>query len=139
MRLASLPFSLLLAGAALVAGCDDPDAQAVRGTVRLAPGVQAQVGGSDALFITARAAGQAGGPPLAVLKVVGMSFPATYRLAQEDVMMPGTWFRGKMIVKAQLRKSGFVGIPAKGDLEGEVATAVEPGAQGVDIELRPAK
>jgi len=120
-----------------LSGCDDPDAQAVRGTVRLAPAVQAKIGGSDALFVIAREAGKQGGPPLAVIKMVGMSFPAEYRLSQEDVMMPGAWFRGKLEIKATLRKSGFVGMPTKHDLAGNAAAAVEPGAKGVDIELTP--
>ena len=52
-------------------------------------------------------------------------------------MMPGTWFRGKLEIKASLRKSGFVGIPTKQDLAGTATLTVEPGAKGVDIELRP--
>jgi hypothetical protein len=120
-----------------LSGCDDPDAQAIQGTVRLAPGVQAKIGGSDALFVIAREAGKKDGPPLAVLKMVGMSFPAEYRLSQEDVMMPGAWFRGKLAIKATLRKSGFVGMPTKHDLAGNASATVEPGAKGVDIELAP--
>ena len=138
MRLATA-FLLLSLVAGPLAGCDESDPQAVRGMIRLAPGTGQRLGASDALFITARAAGQAGGPPLAVVKMVGMTFPAAYSIGQEDVMMPGTWFRGKVEIKAVLRKSGFVSMPATGDLEGRASGAVEPGAQGVDIELGPPK
>lgn len=122
---------------AATTGCDDPDSQAVRGVVTLSPEVKAKIGSSDALFVVARPAGTKEGPPLAVIKMVGMSFPAEYRLAQEDVMMPGAWFRGKLDIKASLRKSGFVGVPTKHDLAGSAKAAVEPGTKGVDIELAP--
>lgn len=135
MRLASL----LVVSTLMLSGCDDPDAQSVQGEVRLAPGSHGgSVGASDALFISARPAGQKGGPPLAVLKIVGMRFPVTYKLGQEDVVIPGNWFRGKVDVRASLHKSGFVSVDVPGDLQGGAKEAVEPGAKGVDIELAPA-
>lgn len=137
MRLPVLRSLVALACAAGLAGCEDPDAQTIRGTVRFAPGQARTLGGSDALFITARPAGDAKGPPLAVLKMVGVQPPAEYRIGQEDVIQPGTWFRGKIEVRAVLRKSGFVSAPVKGDLESAPAGPVEPGAKGVDLELRP--
>lgn len=135
MRLPAIATAIVL-GLAL-GGCDDPDAQAVQGTIRFAPGSERRLGGSDALFITARPVGDAKAPPLAVLKMVGVQPPVAYRIGQEDVMMPGTWFRGKVEVKAVLRKSGFVGAPVKGDLDSKPVGPVEPGAKGVDLELGP--
>jgi hypothetical protein len=136
MRLPALALAFVCALAS--PGCDDPDAQVVQGTIRVAPGAERPIGGSETLFITARPAGAKGGPPLAVLKVVGMTFPTTYRIGQEDVVMPGSWFRGKVEIRAVLRRSGFVSAPAKGDLESAPSAAVEPGAKGVDLELAPA-
>lgn len=137
MRVPALLSTVMLAACLGVVGCDDPDTQAVQGTIRFAPGSERTIGGSDALFITARPAGSQGGPPLAVLKMVGVKPPVAYRIGQDDVVMPGTWFRGKIEVRAVLRKSGFVGAPVKGDMDSPPAGPVEPGARGVDLELRP--
>lgn len=138
MRILALLPILLVSSALLLTACDDPDLHSVQGTIRFAPGTERVIGGSDALFITARPAGAKGGPPLAVLKMVGVTLPTTYRISQEDVVMPGTWFRGKMEIKAVLRKSGFATAPVKGDLDSPLVGPVEPGAKGVDLELRPA-
>ena len=137
MRLLACFPALLVASVLGLAGCDDPAAQAVQGTIRFAPGAERAIGGSDALFITARPAGAAGGPPIAVLKMVGVKPPVAYAIGQDDVMVPGTWFRGKLEVKAVLRKSGFATAPVKGDCDSPVVGPVEPGAKGVDLELRP--
>ncbi len=137
MRVPALLSAALLFVALGASGCDDPDTQTVQGTIRFAPGSERALGGSDALFITARPAGSQGGPPLAVLKMVGVKPPVAYRIGQDDVVMPGTWFRGKIEVRAVLRKSGFVGAPVKGDLDSPPSRPVEPGAKGVDLELRP--
>ena len=137
MRMFALVSAALTSTCLVLAGCDDPNAQAVQGTIHMAPGTERPIGGSDALFITARPAGVEGGPPLAVLKMVGVKLPATYRIGQEDVIQPGTWFRGKIEVRAVLRKSGFVGAPVKGDMDSPTVGPVEPGASGVDLELRP--
>jgi hypothetical protein len=116
-------------------GCDALGNNAVSGTISLPAERQAKLGASDTLFIVARPAGEAGGPPLAVLKIVGMRFPLQYSLGQEDVLMPGKFFTGKVEVQALLRKSGMVNVPAPGDVRGAHAGAVEPGAAGVDIVL----
>lgn len=137
MRVPALFLAASTALALALAGCDDPDLHTVQGTIRFAPGAERVLGGSDALFITARPAGGKGGPPLAVLKMVGVKLPVAYRIGQDDVVMPGTWFRGKLEVRAVLRKSGFVGAPMKGDLDSALSPPVEPGAKGVDLELGP--
>ena len=118
-----------------VGGCDGGDRSAVSGTITLAPERVAKLGASDTLFILARPADQPNGPPLAVLKMVGMKFPLKYELGQEDVLMPGKFFAGKVQVQAVLRKSGIATLPVPGDVRGVHGQAVEPGAKDVDIAL----
>ncbi|MDB5097322.1 MAG: c-type cytochrome biosis protein CcmI [Cyanobacteria bacterium RYN_339] len=125
----------LAAIAISICGCDDGGAHAVAGTITLAPDRMAKMGASDTLFILARPAGEKGGPPLAVLKMVGMKFPLKYELGQEDVLMPGKFFTGKVEVQAVLRRSGIATLPVPGDVRGVHAQPVEPGAKGVDIAL----
>jgi hypothetical protein len=117
------------------AGCDDGSAHAVSGTITLPPERVAKLGASDTLFILARPAGQQAGPPLAVLKMVGMKFPLHYELGQEDVLMPGKFFTGQVQVQAVLRKSGIATLPVPGDVRGAYGKPVEPGAKNVDIAL----
>jgi cytochrome c-type biogenesis protein CcmH len=129
-------FKAALAAIAIcLIGCDDGGAHAVAGTITLAPDRMAKLGASDTLFILARPAGEKNGPPLAVLKMVGIKFPLKYELGQEDVLMPGKFFSGKVEVQAVLRKSGIATLPVPGDVRGVHAQPVEPGAKGVDIVL----
>lgn len=128
-------WAALAAIAINLTGCDDGGAHAVAGTITLAPERVAKLGASDTLFILARPADQPNGPPLAVLKMVGMKFPLKYELGQEDVLMPGKFFTGKVQVQAVLRKSGIATLPVPGDVRGVHAQAVEPGAKDVDIAL----
>lgn len=125
---------LLAVAAACLSGCDSGGAQEVAGVVRLAPGTEFQVQESDALFITARAPG-AEGPPLAVVKMLGVKFPVKYTIGQDDVMIPGTWFRGPVEVRATLRRSGFINIPTPVDLAGQTRDPVVPGSREVNVEL----
>lgn len=135
MRLTRRALLAPLATLLLVSGCDAPDANAVSGTITLAPDRAARLGASDTLFIIARPAGQAGGPPLAVLKLMGMKFPLHYAIGQEDVLMPGKFFTGKVEVQALIRKSGMVNVAVPGDVRGAYTKPVEPGAKNVDIAL----
>jgi hypothetical protein len=120
-----------------LAGCESDAQQEVAGVVRVAEGISFKIQESDALFITARTPG-AEGPPLAVLKMLGVKFPVSFAIGQPDVMMPGTWFRGPVEIRAILRRSGFINIPTSADLVGQHAAPVNPGVRGVDIELKRA-
>ena len=113
--------------------CDGAGSDSVSGTISMPPALQKTLGASDTLFITARPAGQVGGPPLAVLKEVGMKFPLAYTIGQEDVMIPGRFFTGKVEVQALIRKSGIVTVPVPGDMRGAVGKPVDAGSKGVDF------
>ena len=125
----------LAAIALFLLGCDDGGSHAVSGTITLSAERMAKMGASDTLFILARPAGENGGPPLAVLKMVGMKFPLHYELGQEDVLMPGKFFTGKVEVQAVLRRSGIATLSVPGDVRGAHAKPVEPGAKDADIVL----
>ncbi|MEB3328772.1 MAG: hypothetical protein VKQ33_06030 [Candidatus Sericytochromatia bacterium] len=109
------------------------------GEIRLAAGVQATLAESDALFVVARSAGPSQAPPVAVVKHLGVKLPLRYRIGQEDVMLPGTFFQDPVRVRVLVRRSGFVGVPGPGDLEGEAMAVASPGATDVDVELAPVR
>ncbi|MGH7812266.1 MAG: c-type cytochrome biogenesis protein CcmI/CycH, partial [Candidatus Binatia bacterium] len=86
------------------------------------------------LFIIARSAGSAGGLPLAVKKIDRPSFPLNYSLGQENVMMQGTPFDGKIHISVRLDKDGNPTTRGAGDLTGEYTkNPVEVGVKSVDI------
>jgi cytochrome c-type biogenesis protein CcmH len=106
----------------------------IRGTITVDPKLKASIDPNAALFIIARAAGAAVGPPLAVKKIDKPTFPLAYSLSQENVMMQGTPFTGKITVIARLDKDGNPVTRGPGDLTGEYKkNPVEVGAQNVDF------
>lgn len=117
--------------------CSEGDAQAIGGRIEAPPEVRAALTPTTTLFLAARAEGGASGPPMAALKVVGAKLPYDFRLSADDVLMPGRPFGGKMRITAHLRRSGMVDLPVPGDASGISEVAVEPGATGVVVRLRP--
>ncbi|MEB3197333.1 MAG: hypothetical protein VKP62_09030 [Candidatus Sericytochromatia bacterium] len=132
----SFILTVLLLGPTFLSGCDSADRTRVSGTVRLAPDAVVKVGESDALFLTARLAGSEVGPPMAVVKLLGVRFPQSFALGQDDVLMPGSWFRGPVVIRAILRRSGFIDVASPGDLVGQTSAPVQAGESGVTIDLR---
>jgi cytochrome c-type biogenesis protein CcmH len=107
---------------------------AITGSVSLGNGVKNQTDGDAVLFVIARSAQSGGGPPLAVKKIERPKFPVSYSLSQENVMMPGVPFSGKVVISARLDKDGNPTTRQPGDLTGEYkSNPVEVGAQKVDI------
>ena len=106
----------------------------ISGSVAIASDLKAKLTGNEALFIIARAAQSAGGPPLAVKKIDRPSFPVAYTLGQENVMMPGVAFSGKINVSARLDKDGNPTTRQAGDMVGEYKkNPVAVGTQKVAI------
>ncbi|MGH7845331.1 MAG: tetratricopeptide repeat protein, partial [Candidatus Binatia bacterium] len=109
-------------------------AAAISGTVSLGNGVKHQTDGNAVLFIIGRPAQSGGGPPLAVKKIERPRFPVAYSLSQENVMMPGGSFSGKVAISARLDKDGNPTTRQTGDLTGEYKkNPVAVGTQKVDI------
>ncbi|HEX2226854.1 MAG TPA: hypothetical protein VHM64_06915, partial [Candidatus Binatia bacterium] len=78
----------------------------------------------------------AAGPPLAVKKIDNPSFPIAYSLGQENVMMQGTPFTGKIHISVRLDKDGNAMTREAGNVLGEYPkNPVEVGSQNVDMVL----
>lgn len=89
--------------------------QTISGVITVAPSLAGDVSPGDVLFIMAK---REEGPPVAVKRIQGPSFPLAYTLGPEDVMIPGTPFEGRFYIVARLKKDGTAGPPKPGDLEG---------------------
>jgi hypothetical protein len=105
----------------------------IRGTVSLAPELAGRPPGGAVLFLIARRGGA--GPPVAVERVAGPSFPLDFSLGPEDRMIQTIPFAGELQISARLDADGNALSRQPGDLEGRSAGAVAPGATGVAIVL----
>jgi cytochrome c-type biogenesis protein CcmH len=109
----------------------------IEGTVLLDPGQATQGGGRSTLYIVARVAGAQGGPPLAVKRIVGPTFPVSFSLGPGDVMMPGMAFEGPLNLSARLDRDGDPLTREPGEPAGAYqGNPVKPGARNVAIQLR---
>ena len=110
--------------------------QTISGTITIEPKLKANVDPNAALFIIARPAGGPGGPPLAVKKIDKPTFPLKYSLNQENVMMRGTPFAGKIDITVRLDKDGNPTTRGSGDLTGEhKKNPAAVGAKNADVVL----
>jgi cytochrome c-type biogenesis protein CcmH len=109
-----------------------PSAQ-ISGKITIDPKLKASIDPNAALFIIARPAG-AGGPPLAVKKIDRPTFPLDYSLSQENVMMQGMPFTGKINITVRLDKDANPVTRTAGDLTGDYKkNPAEVGAKNVDV------
>ena len=76
----------------------------VAGTVDLEPSLKSSVAPGGILFVFAREAGAAGGPPVAV-KRLPAKFPAAFELTQADSMM-GQALPDRLLIEARLDSDG---------------------------------
>jgi len=112
------------------------DSDQITGKITLDPKLKADVDSQAALFIIARSAGAAVGPPLAVKKIDRPVFPLSYALGSENVMMQGRPFSGKVTITVRLDKDGNPTTRQPGDLTGEYKkNPVDVGSKNVDIVL----
>ena len=111
-----------------------PSGQSIAGKITIDPKLKDKLDPQAALFIIARAAAGAGGPPLAVKKIAKPAFPLNYSISQENVMMQGTPFSGKINITVRLDKDGNTTTRGAGDMTGEYKkNPVDVGAQNVDV------
>ncbi len=104
---------------------------AIRGRIELAGSAPA----GATLFVIARPAGAAGGPPLAVVRVPEPRFPFDFEIGPDDVMIPGRPFAGTIELSARLDADGSASTRGADDLQGAAPAPVEPGSEGVRIVL----
>lgn len=105
----------------------------VRGTIHVASDPNPSP--ERILFLIARPAGAVGGPPLAVVRVPAPVFPLDFEIGPDDVMIPTMRFEGAIELTARLDGDGNASTKAEGDRETASATAVVPGAVGVELRL----
>ena len=111
-------------------------AQSISGKITVEAKLKDKIDPQAALFIIARSASGAGGPPLAVKKIDRPTFPLDYSLSQENVMMQGMPFSGKLNISVRLDKDGNPTTRGAGDLTGEYRkNPAEPGTKNVDIAI----
>ena len=116
------------------AAAPSPLSAQISGKIAVDPKLKTSIDPNGALFIIARRAGAAGGPPLAVKKIDKPIFPLSYSLSQENVMMQGTPFNGKVDLTVRLDKDGNPTTRGSGDLTGDYKkNPVEVGAKNVDV------
>jgi len=113
-----------------------PSSAQISGIITIDPKLKDKVDSQASLFIIARPAGAAGGPPLAVKKIDRPVFPLSYSLGAESVMMQGTPFSGKVTITVRLDKDGNAATRGTGDLSGDYKkNPVEVGSKNIDIVL----
>jgi cytochrome c-type biogenesis protein CcmH len=105
----------------------------ISGKITIDPKLKASIDPNAALFIIARPATGAGGPPLAVKKIDRPTFPVDYTLSQDNAMM-GMPFTGKINITVRLDKDGNPITRAPGDMTGDYKkNPVEVGTKNVDV------
>ena len=105
----------------------------ISGKIIIDPKLKGSIDPNAALFIIARPAVGAGGPPLAVKKIDHPTFPVDYTLSQDNVMM-GMPFAGKINVTVRLDKDGNPVTHTPGDMTGDYKkNPVEVGTRNVDV------
>ncbi len=110
--------------------------QSISGMITIAANLKDKMDPQFTLFIIARSANGVGGPPLAVKKIERPTFPLNYTLGQENVMMQGMPFSGKVNITVRLDKDGNPTTRGAGDLTGEYKNnPTQTGAKNVDIAI----
>jgi hypothetical protein len=126
-------FALTLA-AALAGGCDWLTGDfRLSGVVEISPSLEARAPKTNSvLFIIAE---NAGGVPVAVHRIVNPEFPAAFRMAPQDLLVPGIRRNEHLVIVARLNAHGSLSAPKPGDLEGRSPDPSHPGDHGVKVRL----
>jgi len=127
----ALPPSRAEAGRPAASGVAAP----IEGQIEIAPDLVSARPAGGVLFVIARAEGMPGGPPLAVLRIEGPSFPVSFRIGPDDVMIPSMQFAGSISLTARLDADGNALTRGASDLSGVASEALTPGATGVRLVL----
>ena len=94
-------------------------ADSVSGILRVDPEMEKNLPDNWKLFLYARPVGVHRGPPLAVRLFETVKFPYNFTIGQENIMMPGSVFKGEMNLIARIDQDGDARSSAN-DLEGSL-------------------
>jgi hypothetical protein len=89
----------------------------VSGILRIDPEMEKNLPENWKLFLFARPVGVHRGPPLAVKLIETVQFPYSFKIGQENIMMPGSVFEGELTLTARIDQDGDARSSAN-DLEG---------------------
>jgi cytochrome c-type biogenesis protein CcmH len=109
------------------------EGEPVRGRVSIAPELAARAPAGAVLFIIARRS--ASGPPLAVKRIDSPRLPLEFEIGPNNRMIQTMPFLGPIQLTARLDGDGNATTRTPGDLQGAAKAPVDPGAEGVEIEL----
>jgi len=110
----------------------DLEAQALAGTIE---GPESPPPGA-VLFVFVRPAGAAVGPPIAVQRHPGASFPMTFSISPNDGMMGASAFPDRVTLEARLDADANAMTSGPDDWSDRLDDVV-PGTGGVELRLQP--
>ena len=109
----------------------DPSAQPIdptkvlSGKIELGSKVRDNVKPGDIIYLTVRQSqGGMPGPILAVDRFSAKTFPIEFLVDGHKAMVPGTEFKGKVIISARVDKDGDAMTKNPGDVEGKIVTDI---------------
>jgi hypothetical protein len=86
---------------------------------------------AEVLFVFVRPVGATEGPPLAVRRIEGPSFPLSLSIGPSDAMIPGTTFPDRVVIHARIDIDGIATTTSPSDW----AAASEPVAPGGEARI----
>ena len=117
-----------------VAVQDNMPAGDLTGRIEVAPAVANRIKAGDTIFIMAR--DHSTNAMVAVVKLTAPeTFPLTFKLTAQNVMLPGAALRGPVKLSARVDKDGDALSKNAGDVVGEIAAPVQIPADGVVLTL----
>lgn len=107
----------------------------VKGSIRLSE--ELKDAGNGTIYLIVRNKGMPNaGPPVAVRRLDGSSFPVEFTVSAADVMMPNMPFTGPFDIYARLDRDGNAMTKQPGDVINEKPhSGAKPGDEGVEIVL----
>ena len=106
--------------------------RSISGTIEFAEAITSKIPEKGVLFLIARPQGVTEGPPMAAKKHSLIRFPFAFKIGQENVMMEGNSFEGKIKITARWDLDGMPKA-SPDDVEGSVT--VTAGSTDVKIVL----
>ncbi|MCP5059237.1 MAG: hypothetical protein GY937_21235 [bacterium] len=113
------------------AAAPTPNAEPLRGMIRLEDEFENRVPPGAVLFLIARTG--PGGPPTAVKRIPDPSFPLEFALGPDDRMIETMPFAGPFRLTVRIDADGNAMTRNPGDLQGEAEGSFAPGAEGIEL------